>query len=452
MTNRNLSDAQREQARQDYNRVLGEKQEQIRQINNWAAEMAKRGANTLQDFADNSLKLVTNKLQAQIDTARAVAVERERGNSLVRTAQASLDWFGKNPHVVIGTAAGIFASYFILKHGSKYVADRWSLPALAQETSLLSPMQRVSNWALGIKPDSDLSAVKFSPEMSLRMARSARGLKNMVANGSLLLNKLFYGPPGTGKTEYAKRLARDSGMEYVYFSAALVEQFSIEEATRQIKELFDKARRSDKPYMIVADEAEICLADREKMFSGGSTPLNDKRYAIANIFLTELGDGSPHYMCVAITNFEEELDRAFINRCGEEIEFFPPEAPVRREILDHFLDKILIRGEHLSQKENVSGWRKFLSFVIPKEQKKVTLAKDVLSATARAGMSARLDGWVGRDIKNFVVLIEQYARATDACMVTPEVIEEALSDAIRKKEKDDERYRQQVASRRARLQ
>lgn len=438
MKDRNLTEASREQARADFNRVLGEKQKKIEELNTWASEMAKRGANTIQTALDNGLGVITNKLNESIKTAQLVAVEKERGNSMVRVVENTLNWAKQNPYVVVGIPAAIFASWFILKHGSQIVADRYRVPTLFQETSLISPTEKLRNLMFGIKPDSDLTAVKLSPELSQQLAESAIGLKNMIANGSTLQNKLFYGPPGTGKTEYVIRLARDSGMDYGYFSSARLEQFSIEEATRVVSEAFTRAMHNDKPILFAVDEAELCFADRSKLFAGGSSILNDKRLAINNLFLTYMSKGSRHYMVVGITNYPNQLDAAFLSRCDEKIFIGAPNAQIRREILDHFIDKRLVRGDHLDIGENLSLFRKFTRFVFPSMRvpEKVKIAPNALSEEARAHLASRLDGWVGRSIDQLVTSIEAGARATQNNTVTAEVIKKALDRTIRQREEE----------------
>ncbi len=389
------------------------------------------------------VKALVAEAEKQRDHARALEIEALRAReermgraeaaaaSARATAETYVKFVTEKPHVIIGIAAGIFALYYGIKYTSQYVYEAYKIPDIAQKTSFLSVSQRLHNWAYNIRPESDVTAVKLSPELAAHLHESSEGLKHMIANGSILLNKVFYGPPGVGKTEFALRLAAYSGMEYVYFSSAMLEMLSMEDITRKVVELFRRAESSPIPVMIVVDEAELVFADRMRLFHDGNSVLNQKRLAINNLFLTHTSKGSKHYMVIAITNFLDQLDAAFLSRCNEKIYFSEPDASVRREILDHYIDRYLVRGEHLDLQDRRAGLQKVLSWIFPRahEPEKVLIPEGVLSEEVRSAIAARLDGWVGRDIEYFVTAIEEAARYADNT-VTPAVIEKALSQAV----------------------
>ncbi len=435
------SNEEKERARKKIESLENEEQEQLDEIRKIGLDAAKKGT----DLGFKALNMGIEEIQAHQSAVR----DREKAVAKIRAKaeednKAMLEKFEKtlafikdknNAALLVGIAAGIFGSYFILKHGIEHVSDAYRIPTLAQETSLIPYTKKFKNWVLDETVESDLTEVKLTEELANQMEESALGLKRMVANDSILQNKLFYGPPGTGKTEFAHRLARYSGMHYIYFSASALEKFSIEEATKKIAGLFTFAENSSEPLLIIADEAELVFADRSKLFSaGGSSTLNEKRIAINNQFLTYLSKGSKHYMVIAITNYPDQLDSAFLSRCDEKIFFDAPDADIRRQIFDLYVDKYLIHGKHLSLEKKGIFNSLLASLSITKPSKKVLIEEDTFSEEARAEIASNFDEWVGRDIEQFVTALETAARATDKCAINPTIIKKVLARKMAERE------------------
>lgn len=421
-------------ALQEKSRILNKKNEQLSALNKSVADVAngiiKTAAAGIDDIRDTAKKLFTENIErgtkVAVAEATAKATEEARGAAMLQKAREDAQWYVDNKWLLIGGTVAIIGSYFVFKHGVPFLIDRYKIPELAQETSLLSMKDRLSNWLTGVTYETDIAEVKFSPELTDRLHGSAHGLKQMVANGSILQNKLFYGPPGTGKTEFARRLARWSEMDFVYFSAGDLEQMDKTEATRKVTSLFVRAQYNSKPLMIVLDEADLVLGHRYN--KDGVSDMNDTIKAVNNQFLTYTGKGNSNYMVVAISNHPDKMDDAFLSRCDEQILFDAPNAESRREILDLYLDKYLINGAHLKLPERATGLSKFMSYIFPATRvaRKVDIEDGALSEDARQSMAKNLEGWVGRDIEQFVTAIETVARSTPACTVTPDVINKAL--------------------------
>lgn len=422
-------------------RILNKKNEALSSLNKGVADVAngimKSAATAIDDVREAGKAIVMGGIEQRKAVAVARAQEEAKGAAMLQKAREDAQWYVDNKWLLIGGTMAIVGSYFIFKHGVPFIIDRYKIPTLAQETSLLSVKDRLNNWLHGISYESDLTEVKFSPELTQRLTNSAEGLKQMVANGSILQNKLFYGPPGTGKTEFARRLARWSDMDYIYFSAGQFEQLDKNEATRQVTELFVHAQYASKPLMIVLDEGDLVLGHRYN--KAGSSDLNDTLKAVNNQFLTYTGKGNTQYMLVVITNHPDKIDEAFLSRCDEQILFGAPDAQSRRDILDLYIDKYLVRGAHLRLPEKATGFSKIMSYIFPttRAPRKVEIEEGALSDEARTKIAAKLEGWVGRDIEQLVTAIETVARSTSSCTVTPEVIRRAhllkLSDLEAKK-------------------
>jgi ATPase family AAA domain-containing protein 3A/B len=436
------TDQEKELARKEIERLNMEKGQKHNKLGKIFENFAKNYVELTNKASNLFVDSIGKALNANIERQQAVEVARAQaeaqGRALVQRVEKVLEFIKDKPYLIVGIAAGIFGSYFVLKHGTQYIADTYRIPTLAQETSLIPNRIKFKNWLFDVQVESDLTEVKLTEELTEQLSGSALGLKRMVANESILQNKLFYGPPGTGKTEFARRLARYSGMDYIYFSASALEKFSIEEATKQVAELFTYAENSSVPLMIIVDESELVFASRTKLFTEGSnSQLNEKRLAINNQFLTYLSKGSKNYMVIAITNYPDQLDDAFLNRCDEKIFFDAPDAELRRQILDLYIDKYLIHGKHLplDKKGMVNRLVKLLSVAQP--PKKVAIEEETLSADARAEIALKFDKWVGRDIEQFVVALETAARATEQCTITPDVVQRVLNRKIAERKQLD---------------
>jgi hypothetical protein len=73
---------------------------------------------------------------------------------------------------------------------------------------------------------------------------------------------VFHGPPGSGKTYAVERLVEYLGWPSYHIDASSVASPYIHETSRKVAEVFEAARQSA-PSVLVIDEMEAFLADRE---------------------------------------------------------------------------------------------------------------------------------------------------------------------------------------------
>ncbi|MCE4613630.1 MAG: AAA family ATPase [Desulfurococcales archaeon] len=185
---------------------------------------------------------------------------------------------------------------------------------------------------------------------------------------------LLYGPPGTGKTMLAAAVANEVDAEFLYVDAATIMSKWLGEGEKNVKKLFDYARKKAEegtPAIIFIDEIDALLGKHTNEIGG--------EVRVRNQFLKEMDglldkDKKLHVYVIGATNKPWALDEAFIRRFQKRIYVPLPDKRARLALL-----KILTR--------------------------KIRLAKDV----NLEDLAERLEGYSGSDIKDIV---------TDAYMIT----------------------------------
>jgi len=496
-----LEELQRLQARLDGVGTDLERQHYLNQIAE-VDSAARRQEDRWDNFAAEAAGIPTRLFGIGTDMARAeqaaghrlqevaVQADMQRQGAVERTREyiAALT----NPRNVkigvaalTGTALGIYAA----KHGTALIADiikkRYGLPKLAQDTSLIPLYEQVTNKLAGRKPlkiapktpaeiaqlvkqeiqdlekigtivsperkaqlleqrrnqelkrfvQEALQRVVFEPELKRQIDEIAIGLWKKVQNGAYLENILFYGPPGTGKTLVAKELARLSGFEYIYFAASSLDQFSIEEATAQLTRLFDFAKNSGHKLMIIIDEAELLFADRQKQ----KEEVSEKMRKLLTHILTYTGTETRDYMVVALTNRPQDLDSAFLSRCGNQVEVGLPGFEQRCALLNQYLGEFVVKAAkplpQLSKLDKVRNW------LINKQvrQAPLILQPGVINDAYIASIAQKVESFTGRDIMKLALAIQQAAYSNDD-RVTVDLIDKIVQLKIQQKQKEREGF------------
>lgn len=329
-----------------------------------------------------------------------------------------------------GIAVGVFGAWHGTKFAGKYLDQRLKNPTLAQETSLVGWKDTISNYIFGSEqPRKEVSDVILEPKLAARILELTTSIANTVKNNSYFQNILFYGPPGTGKTMVSKRIARSTGLEYIYFAASSLDQYSIDDALIKLTELFEFAKNSSKKLMLIIDEAEILFSDRAKIQS-------EKTQKMLNLILTYTGTESKNFLLVALTNRPEVLDSAFLSRCDEQIEIGPPSHEQRLAILKMYVDEYLVKASNVSQE--VSYWQWLWGYQPPT---KLKIEEDTLSEEKLKEIADKLNNFVGRDISKMVIAIQQAAFASKDATVTTEIIDRIVNLKIEQKKKELENHR-----------
>ena len=137
---------------------------------------------------------------------------------------------------------------------------------------------------------------------------------------------MFTGPSGTGKTMAAEIIANDVGMKLYKIDLSSVVSKYIGETEENLEEIFTEAEHSNA--ILLFDEADAVFGDR-----AGVSDATD-RYA--NVEVNYLLQRIESYNGVVLltTNYESNIDSAFMRRIDHSITFNRPREETRRAIWD----------------------------------------------------------------------------------------------------------------------
>jgi hypothetical protein len=135
---------------------------------------------------------------------------------------------------------------------------------------------------------------------------------------------LFSGPSGTGKTTTAEVIAHELGVDMFRVDlSALVSKY-IGETEKNLEEIFSAAHAGD--YLLLFDEADSLFGTRSKV--------SDARDRYANMEVSYLLQRLESYdgFVVLTSNFQGNIDQAFLRRIHVTVHFTVPSAEDRTRI------------------------------------------------------------------------------------------------------------------------
>jgi cell division protease FtsH len=149
---------------------------------------------------------------------------------------------------------------------------------------------------------------------------------------------LLYGPPGTGKTLMAKAIAGEAGVPFFAMSGSDFVQMYVGVGASRIRNLFNKAKKSDKAVIFI-DEIDAIGKKRARNVSAS----NDERDQTLNALLTEMSGFHDNQGIIVIgaTNRLDTLDEALLRpgRFDRHIEIGLPDVNARKHILSLYANK-----------------------------------------------------------------------------------------------------------------
>jgi hypothetical protein len=160
------------------------------------------------------------------------------------------------------------------------------------------------------------------------------GFSGLPSRGQVAL---FSGPSGTGKTLAAEIIAGELGLDVFKLDLSAVVSKYIGETEKNLDQVFDAASAGN--LVLFFDEADALFGKRSEV--------KDARDRYANIEVSYLLQRLEAYdgMVVLATNFEKNIDDAFVRRIHARVEFPLPDVPQRRAIWDHSIPPTAPRDE-----------------------------------------------------------------------------------------------------------
>lgn len=184
---------------------------------------------------------------------------------------------------------------------------------------------------------------------------------------------LFSGPSGTGKTLGAEVLAGELGLDLYKLDLSSAVSKWVGETEKNLDELFAAAGAGN--FVLFFDEADSIFAKR-----GAVNDSNDRWANLGTSYLLqrlESYDG----LVVLATNYEQNIDTAFLRRIHVRIDFAMPDVDARREIWQRHLRSRVGLGDDVDV-----GWLA-TRFEIPGAAiKNIAVDAAFLAAAADEGM------------------------------------------------------------------
>ena len=148
---------------------------------------------------------------------------------------------------------------------------------------------------------------------------------------------LFSGPSGTGKTLGAEVVAGELGLDLYKLDLSSVVSKWIGETEKNLDELFAAAGAGN--FVLFFDEADALFAKRGAV--------NDSHDRYANVETSYLLQRLERYDGVVImaTNYEKNIDEAFMRRIHVRVDFAMPDAAARRDIWRRHTSSVIGLGD-----------------------------------------------------------------------------------------------------------
>lgn len=162
---------------------------------------------------------------------------------------------------------------------------------------------------------------------------------------------LFSGPSGTGKTLAAEVIAGELGLDLFKLNLSSVVSKYIGETEKNLDELFEAAGAGN--LVLFFDEADALFGRRSEV--------KDARDRYANLETSYLLQRLEEYdgVVVMATNFERNIDDAFLRRIHTRVDFAAPSAAERAAIWRHHLTHdaplIAIDVDDLARRFDLTG-------------------------------------------------------------------------------------------------
>ena len=214
-------------------------------------------------------------------------------------------------------------------YGGALTAEDIYAGCRAQSRETLSTLGRVVeptyDWADIVLPDDKMSHLR---EVAAHIRQQGRvyadwGFERKFSLGNGVV-ALFTGPSGTGKTMAAEIIANDAELDLYKIDLSSVVSKYIGETEKNLGEVFDEAENSNA--ILFFDEADALFGKRSEVSDAHDRYANiEVNYLLQRV---EEHDGA----VILTTNFEKNIDDAFLRRIHLSVDFPLPDKESREAI------------------------------------------------------------------------------------------------------------------------
>lgn len=383
-------------------------------------------------FSTEFVKGIASELQNQTPLVKELTGEiaKEAGNQIVTTGRTMLREYPEEIGrftsrlykftakplakfgslgvvVILGSSLAFLYAYHVAKHNI-------GKPSLAIEQRRTNTISQLYNWfietsrthAPGLLPPPPVSK-KVEPIFNADIERQIQDFSNSLTTVTDSLessdypmyfqNMLLYGPGGTGKTMIAKKIADESGLDYIMMSGGDLAQY-IARGTH-VTELNNLMKSITRPTILFIDEFESLARDR--------TNLTGPYLELQNAFLSHTGEPSKKLIIIAATNRAQDLDKAILNRFDYQLAIDPPALEERIKIVREYAKKMFAEEEQT---------RLF------SEEQIRSIAKNI-------------EGFTGRTISKMFNAMNLKKAKTPDKRLTESIIDQTITDFVRQETK-----------------
>ena len=239
-------------------------------------------------------------------------------------------------------------------------------------------------WTDLVLPDATLSSLN---EL-LAWVKHGETLLNDWGLGSFLkpgYRTLFYGPPGTGKTLTATLIGKKTGKEVYRIDLASVVSKYIGETEKNLERVFSKLDSTNA--ILFFDEADALFGKR--------TNVRDAHDRYANQEVSYLLQRVEEYngLVILASNFNSNIDEAFLRRFQAIIHFPMPDAAARKQLWIQMLPPQIkleenIHLDNIAQRNELSGGAitnvvRYACLMALQRNSNLVLEKDLLDGIKR---------------------------------------------------------------------
>jgi|GEM_PF-2356646 len=177
-----------------------------------------------------------------------------------------------------------------------------------------------------------------------------------IDSGGKGVTLVLYGPPGTGKTRSAEALAGELGRPFLSLSAGDLESRFMGETAKNVQAVFRAA--TEQGAVLFFDEADSLFGRRASdVTQGVDHEVNVTKSTL--LIEVERFEG----ILVLATNFQENIDGAFVRRLSWHVHFRKPDHDTRRRLWELHLvpgiplaeDRAILIDHIAEESEGLSG-------------------------------------------------------------------------------------------------